>query len=45
MQSSVKVPIEYPIKAIHIKVDSTIQTAKVEKVNNECQKVICRALR
>ena len=26
----VKVPIEYPIKAIHIKVNSTIQAAKVE---------------
>ena len=30
MHLSVKVPIEYPIKAIHIKVNSTIQAAKVE---------------
>ena len=30
----VKVPIEYPIKAIHIKVNSTIQAAKVELVIN-----------
>ena len=30
MHSSVKVPIEYPIKAIHIKVYSTIQDAKAE---------------
>jgi len=33
MHLSVKVPIEYPIKAIHIKVNSTIQAAKVELVN------------
>ena len=32
MHLSVKVPIEYPIKAIHIKVNSTIQAAKVEYV-------------
>ena len=32
MHLSVKVPIEYPIKAIHIKVNSTIQAAKVELV-------------
>ena len=30
MHLSVKVPIEYPIKAIHIKVYSTIQDAKAE---------------
>ncbi len=30
MHLSVKVPIEYPIKAIHRKVNSTIQAAKVE---------------
>lgn len=30
MQSNVKVPIEYSIKAIHIKVYSIIRTAKVE---------------
>ena len=33
MHLSVKVPIEYPIKAIHIKVNSTIQAAKVELSN------------
>ena len=32
MHLSVKVPIEYPIKAIHIKVNSTIQAAKVELI-------------
>ena len=32
MQSSVKVPIEYSIKAIHIKVYSIIRTAKVELI-------------
>ena len=35
MHLSVKVPIEYPIKAIHIKVNSTIQAAKVELLNIE----------
>lgn len=30
MHLSVKVPIEYPIKAIQIKVYSTIQDAKAE---------------
>ena len=34
MHLSVKVPIEYPIKAIHIKVNSTIQAAKVEYTSN-----------
>ena len=34
MHLSVKVPIEYPIKAIHIKVNSTIQAAKVESLIN-----------
>ena len=34
MHLSVKVPIEYPIKAIHIKVNSTIQAAKVEILKN-----------
>ena len=33
MHLSVKVPIEYPSKAIHIKVNSTIQAAKVEYFN------------
>ena len=32
MQSNVKVPIEYSIKATHIKVYSIIRTAKVELV-------------
>ncbi len=35
MHLSVKVPIEYPIKAIHIKVNSTIQAAKVEYLTTE----------
>jgi hypothetical protein len=35
MHLSVKVPIEYPIKAIHIKVNSTIQAAKVELLYNK----------
>ena len=34
MQSSVKVPIEYSIKATHIKVYSIIRTAKVELLTN-----------
>ena len=35
MHLSVKVPIEYPIKAIHIKVNSTIQAAKVELLTDQ----------
>ena len=38
MHLSVKVPIEYPIKAIHIKVNSTIQAAKVEIQTKELKK-------
>ena len=39
MQSSVKVPIEYSIKATHIKVYSIIRTAKVEfSINNPAVK-------
>ena len=42
MHLSVKVPIEYPSKAIHIKVNSTIQAAKVESFINRNYRMKCR---